>query len=138
IDLLSCTAHKFYGPKGVGALYVRAKPPVRVAAQIHGGGQERNQRSGTLPVHQIVGMGAAAEYAMHHHMQYQQKMRELYDHFVQQLEMDCVCWHSERDVCFPGIVNFALGEFKGDEILNALPQFAFSTTSACQGKSKEA
>ena len=63
VDLMSLSAHKMYGPKGIGALYVRRKPRVRIEAQMHGGGHERGMRSGTLPVHQIVGMGEAARLA---------------------------------------------------------------------------
>ena len=66
VDLLSISAHKFYGPKGIGALYVRREPQVKIARQMHGGGHERGMRSGTLPTHQLVGMGLAAELVRQH------------------------------------------------------------------------
>src|SRR6202008_3855033 len=81
VDLMSLASHKTYGPKGIGALYVRRKPRVRIEAQMHGGGHERGMRSGTLPTHQIVGMGEAFRIAKEEMAQEQERVRALRDRF---------------------------------------------------------
>ncbi len=138
IDLLSMSVHKFYGPKGIGALYLRKKPRIRVAPLIHGGGHEQGMRSGTLPTHQIVGLGAACFYA-------KQEMQRNYDYitslrniFLDEIKsITCLQLNADLAYCIPHIINVRFEGMLSDAILKRLPNIAASTASACQAKSTE-
>ncbi|WP_277809759.1 aminotransferase class V-fold PLP-dependent enzyme [Chromohalobacter canadensis] len=138
IDLMSMSAHKTYGPKGVGALYVRRSPDIRIEALIHGGGHERGMRSGTLPTHQIAGMGEAfslaadAQEADHTHGL---AMRQ---RFLDGLAAcEGVHCNTALDVSVPMIVNLAFDDVDGESLLMALRALAVSTGSACNSASVE-
>jgi cysteine desulfurase len=138
VDLMSFSAHKIYGPKGIGALYVRKKPRVRVAAQIHGGGQEQGMRSGTLATHQIVGMGEAFYLAKKEREIDATKMQLLREQFwqgVKQLENV----HNNSDFTFtiPNIINLRFDGIKADALIKAMPTLAISSGSACLSKGIE-
>jgi cysteine desulfurase len=135
IDLMSFCAHKMYGPKGVGALYVRRMPRIRVAAQIHGGGQEQGMRSGTLPTHQIVGMGAAFALAQMNMTQELKQVSALRDRFWQKLShLPGVKINGDLLHSFPGILNVCFPGHKADHFIKALPDLAISAGSACASK----
>lgn len=138
IDLLSLCAHKVYGPKGIGALYLRKKPRVRVAPLIHGGGHEQGMRSGTLATHQIVGMGEAFHLAQEEMAQEVTNMRFLRDRLVSGLQS---VKNSRLNVdlayTVPHIVNLRFEGMLSEAILALLPNVATSTASACQGKGTE-
>jgi cysteine desulfurase len=138
VDLLSLSAHKIYGPKGIGALYVRRQDGLKLDAQVHGGGHEMGMRSGTLPTHQIVGLAAAAQ-LMHDEMAEQtQRIGALRDRFVSHLQqMPGVHLNSDPSVCIPQIVNVAFGGVDGETLLLALNELAISTGSACNSASVE-
>ena len=138
VDLLSLSAHKIYGPKGIGALYVRRQDGLKLDAQVHGGGHEMGMRSGTLPTHQIVGLAAAAQ-LMHDEMAEQtQRIGALRDRFVSHLQqMPSVHLNSDPSVCIPQIVNVAFGGVDGESLLLALNELAISTGSACNSASVE-
>ena len=138
VDLLSLSAHKIYGPKGIGALYVRRQDGLKLDAQVHGGGHEMGMRSGTLPTHQIVGLAAAAQ-LMHDEMAEQtQRIGALRDRFVSHLQqMPSVHLNSDPSVCIPQIVNVAFGGVDGETLLLALNELAISTGSACNSASVE-
>jgi cysteine desulfurase len=134
VDLLSLSGHKFYGPKGVGALYVRRG--VKVAAQIHGGGHERGMRSGTLPTHQLVGIGEAAEIAKHQLNDEQIKITALRETLLDGLlAIDGVTLHGHRTLRVPGIVNLGFSGLDGETLLMSLNTLAVSTGSACTSAS---
>lgn len=138
VDLLSMSAHKFYGPKGVGALYVRRKPRVRLEAQMHGGGHERGMRSGTLAVHQIVGMGEAARIA--HEELPEEAARilslrnRLYDGFK---DMEEVYVNGDMEHRIPGNINISFNFVEGESLIMALKDLAVSSGSACTSASLE-
>ena len=138
VDLLSLSGHKIYGPKGVGALYVRRAEGLSLEAQIHGGGHEMGMRSGTLPTHQIVGLSAAAT-LMHNHMAEEtlrvQALRHRFDDHLAQ--MPDVFVTSNTEVCIPQIVNVAFGGVDGETLLLALSELAISTGSACNSTNVE-
>ena len=138
VDLLSLSAHKIYGPKGIGALYVRRQDGLKLDAQVHGGGHEMGMRSGTLPTHQIVGLAAAAQ-LMHDEMAEQtQRIGALRDRFVSHLQqMPSVHLNSDPSVCIPQLVNVAFGGVDGETLLLALNELAISTGSACNSASVE-
>ena len=138
VDLLSLSAHKIYGPKGIGALYVRRQDGLTLDAQVHGGGHEMGMRSGTLPTHQIVGLAAAAR-LMHDEMAEQtQRIGALRDRFVGHLQqMPGVYLNSDPLVCIPQIVNVAFDGVDGETLLLALNELAISTGSACNSASVE-
>ena len=138
VDLLSLSAHKIYGPKGIGALYVRRQDGLKLDAQVHGGGHEMGMRSGTLPTHQIVGLAAAAQ-LMHDEMAEQtRRIGALRDRFVSHLQqMPSVHLNSDPSVCIPQIVNVAFGGVDGETLLLALNELAISTGSACNSASVE-
>ena len=138
VDLLSLSAHKIYGPKGIGALYVRRQDGLKLDAQVHGGGHEMGMRSGTLPTHQIVGLAVAAQ-LMHDEMAEQtQRIGALRDRFVSHLQqMPSVHLNSDPSVCIPQIVNVAFGGVDGETLLLALNELAISTGSACNSASVE-
>ena len=134
IDLLSLTAHKIYGPKGIGALYVRRKNPrVQLAPQLHGGGQERGWRSGTLPVPQIVGFGAALEIALQEQEAENDRLRGLRDWLWQALQnLDGLYLNGDLQQRLGGNLNVSIEGVRGQALLLALqPHLAISSGSAC-------
>ncbi|MCC5855683.1 MAG: IscS subfamily cysteine desulfurase [Idiomarina sp.] len=131
-DLLSISAHKMYGPKGVGALYVRRTPRVHLAAQIHGGGHERGMRSGTLATHQIVGLGEAARYAVRELEAEAERLTKLRDNLWQALKsLGGVTLNGSDQDRAPGILNLSFDEVEGELLLMSLNQIAVSSGSAC-------
>jgi cysteine desulfurase len=135
VDLLSMTAHKAYGPKGVGALYVRQKPRVRLASQMHGGGHEHGMRSGTLATHQIVAMAKAFELAAQCRVQDYQRILQLRHYFLKQLAMvQSFTLNTDLTVSVPHIINLRIDEEKdAKQLLARIPQLAASVGSACLG-----
>lgn len=132
VDLMSFSGHKVYGPKGIGALYVRREPRLRLTPQIHGGGHEYGLRSGTLPTHQIVGMGQACEIAA----------AEMPEESLRIQSLRALCWEQLRNNTnavlhgdpvhhIPGCLNVAFPGFSSRELLLRLPELALSTGSAC-------
>lgn len=136
IDALSLTAHKAYGPKGIGALYLRKRPRIRVAPLIHGGGQENGMRSGTLATHQIVGMGAALAMAHQEIEKNIAHINTLRQTFLRELmQISTVKLNVDENNTVPHIANIQFSGSIADALLNALPYLAASTASACQEKS---
>ena len=138
VDMMSLSAHKIYGPKGIGALYVRRKPRVRIEAQMHGGGHERGMRSGTLPTHQIVGMGEAFRIAR----------AEMADENVRILKLRNKLWDGVRDMeevylngslshRVAGNLNVSFAFVEGESLIMALKDLAVSSGSACTSASLE-
>jgi cysteine desulfurase len=138
IDLMSLSAHKVYGPKGIGALYVRRKPRVRIEAQMHGGGHERGMRSGTLPTHQIVGMGEAF-YLAHKEMNTElERIRSLRDRLWAGLSsLDHVQINGDFDRRTPGHLNVSFNYVEGESLLMGMKDIAVSSGSACTSASLE-
>ncbi len=138
VDLMSFSGHKIYGPKGIGALFVRRKPRVRIEAQMHGGGHERGMRSGTLATHQIVGMGEACHIAkegMDSDNERILKLREkLWSSFC---EMDEVYLNGDEHQRLPGILNVSFNFVEGESLMMALKDLAVSSGSACTSASLE-
>ena len=138
VDLMSVSAHKMYGPKGIGALFVRRQPRVLLEAQMHGGEHERGMRSGTLATHQIVGMGEAARLAL-----------DLLEHEGRQLEalrrrfwgaiadLGDIRVNGDPEQRLPGALNFSVGYVEGEALLMSLKDLAISTGSACTSASLE-
>ena len=138
IDLLSLSAHKAYGPKGVGALYVRRKPRVKIAAQMHGGGHEFGMRSGTLATHQSVGMGVAFAIATDRLSQNMRHAKQLQQLFLSGLTLiDDIKINSDPTHSVANIINVSFGGVNGDALLTALMPLAVSTGSACNSVSIE-
>ena len=138
VDLVSLSSHKAYGPKGIGALYVRRKPRVRVAAQMHGGGHEQGMRSGTLPVHQIVGMGEAFDLALNVFAAEQKKISEFKRYFYQQLNTKAgAILNGDLEKSVPHILNLRFPGIKANTLMQAMPEIAVSTGSACHAKGIE-
>lgn len=138
VDLLSLSAHKIYGPKGVGALYIRRHPDVRVAAQIHGGGHERGFRSGTLPTHQLVGMGEALALAGEEREQEQARIAALRDQLWQGIaSLGQVYLNGHEEQRLAGHLNVAFEGVDGETLMLALNQVAVSSGSACTSASVE-
>lgn len=138
VDLMSFCAHKTYGPKGVGALFVRRKPRVRLEAQIHGGGHERGMRSGTLPTHQLVGMGEAFRIAKIEMHAEQERLRSLRDRLwagFQDLEQVFVNGSLEQRIA--GNLNVSFNLVEGESLIMALKDLAVSSGSACTSASLE-
>jgi cysteine desulfurase len=138
VDLMSFSAHKTYGPKGIGALYVRRKPRVRLKAQMHGGGHERGLRSGTLPTHQIVGMGEAFRLAREEMAEEVKRIRLLRDKLlaaIQDMEEVYVNGDLERRVAHNLNVSFNFVE--GESLMMAIKDIAVSSGSACTSASLE-
>lgn len=136
VDLLSLSAHKMYGPKGIGALYIRRSPDVRIAAQIHGGGHERGYRSGTLATHQCVGMGKAAVLAAEHMSDDVSRITALRDqlwHGISDLPGVQLNGHPDMRTC--GHLNVAFGGCDGEMLLLSMRDLAVSTGSACNSAS---
>ncbi len=138
VDLLSMSAHKIYGPKGVGALYVRRKPRVRVAAQLHGGGQEQGMRSGTLPIHQLVGMGEAFSLAITELSEETKRIADLKQQFWQGISRQGnVALNSDFQNTVPHILNVRFAGKKSETMMQSLPDLAISAGSACHAKGVE-
>ena len=138
VDLMSISGHKMYGPKGVGVLYVRRKPRVRLEAQIHGGGHERGMRSGTLPTHQIVGMGEAARIANEDMTKDNERIISLRERLwagVNDMEEVYLNGHEEQRVA--GIINISFNFVEGESLIMALKDLAVSSGSACASASLE-
>lgn len=138
IDLMSFSAHKVYGPKGIGGLYVRRKPRVRLLASIHGGGHERGMRSGTLPVHQIAGMGEAFVLAK----------RKIHDDFIRLTQLRNLLWNGIKNIeevylnsdlkqGVPHILNVSFNYVEGESLIMSLKDLAISSGSACTSASLE-
>lgn len=138
IDLLSISAHKLYGPKGIGALYVRRRPPVEIEAQIHGGGHERGMRSGTLPTHQIVGMGAACAFAGAEMATEYDRIQLLRNEFFSLMsDLNGVVVNGDPERRLAGILNLSFSGIDGEALLMALKGIAVSSGSACTSASLE-
>lgn len=138
VDLMSFTAHKLYGPKGVGALYVRRKPRVRLEPLIHGGGHERGMRSGTLPTHQIVGMGEAFRIAGQEMALENARLLNLRQRFWDQLkDMEEVYLNGDEHQRIPGNLNVSFNFVEGESLIMALQDIAVSSGSACTSASLE-
>jgi len=138
VDLMSFSAHKIYGPKGIGALYVRRKPRVRIEAQMHGGGHERGMRSGTLPTHQIVGMGEAFRIAKEEMAAESERFRMLRDRLWNGLkDMEEVYLNGDLDHRIPGNLNVSFNFVEGESLIMALKDMAVSSGSACTSASLE-
>ena len=138
VDLLSLSAHKIYGPKGIGALYVRRKPRVRLEAQMHGGGHERGFRSGTLPTHQIVGMGEAFRLAREELEQDRAHALKLRDVFLKGIEgIEEVYINGDLEQRVPTNLNISFNFVEGESLIMAVKELAVSSGSACTSASLE-
>ncbi len=138
VDLMSFCAHKTYGPKGIGALYVRRKPRIRIEAQMHGGGHERGMRSGTLPTHQIVGMGEAFRIARLEMKAENLQIRRLRDRLLGGLsEIDEVYVNGDMDHRVPHNLNISFNFVEGESLIMAVKDIAVSSGSACTSASLE-
>ena len=138
VDLMSLSAHKVYGPKGIGALYVRRKPRVRLEAQIHGGGHERGFRSGTLPVHQIVGMGEAFRLARLEMAEECVRIRALRDRLLAGIStIDQVFINGDMAQRVPHNLNASFAYVEGESLMMAIKDLAVSSGSACTSASLE-
>src|SRR5205085_438382 len=137
-DLLTITAHKMYGPKGIGALYVRRKPRVRLEAQIHGGGHERGFRSGTLATHQIVGFGEAARLAKAEMATDNERIRALRDKLWKNIQtMEEVYLNGDLQRRIPHNLNVSFNFVEGESLIMAVKDIAVSSGSACTSASLE-
>jgi cysteine desulfurase len=137
-DLLTITAHKIYGPKGIGALYVRRKPRVRIEAQIHGGGHERGFRSGTLATHQIVGFGEAARLAKAEMATENERVRALRDRLWNGIkDMEEVYVNGDLERRIPHNLNVSFNFVEGESLIMAVKDIAVSSGSACTSASLE-
>ncbi|MFZ2525916.1 MAG: IscS subfamily cysteine desulfurase, partial [Candidatus Ferrigenium altingense] len=138
VDMMSFSAHKTYGPKGIGALYVRRKPRVRLEAQMHGGGHERGMRSGTLPTHQIVGMGEAFRIAQAEMAQENERIRMLRDRLLNGLmTMEEVHINGDMEQRVPHNLNISFNFVEGESLMMAVKDVAVSSGSACTSASLE-
>jgi cysteine desulfurase len=138
VDLLSMSAHKLYGPKGIGALYVRRRPRVRIEAQIHGGGHERGMRSGTLPTHQIAGFGMAARIARETMVTEIDRLKALRARFWEGIrDLPGVSINGDESARLPGALNIAFPGVEGDALMLSMVDLAVSSGSACTSESIE-
>ncbi|MFM5524782.1 IscS subfamily cysteine desulfurase [Aeromonas veronii] len=138
VDLLSVSAHKVYGPKGIGALFVRRKPRVRLEAQMHGGGHERGMRSGTLPTHQIVGMGEAFRIAKEEMVSEGERILALRQRLWNGIkDIEAVYINGDLDQRVPGNLNVSFAYVEGESLIMALKDLAVSSGSACTSASLE-
>jgi cysteine desulfurase len=138
VDLMSLSGHKMYGPKGVGVLYVRRKPRVRLEAQMHGGGHERGMRSGTLATHQIVGMGEAAHIAKEGMAEEALRVNALRQRFWDGIkDIEEVHVNGDMDQRLPGAINVSIAFVEGESLIMALKDLAISSGSACTSASLE-
>ena len=138
VDLMSLSAHKVYGPKGIGALYVRRKPRIRLEAQIHGGGHERGFRSGTLATHQIVGMGEAFRIAKEEMTEYNKRILGLRNKLWDGIkDMEEIYLNGDLDQRIPGNLNVSFNFIEGESLMMAMKDVAVSSGSACTSSSLE-
>lgn len=138
IDLMSISGHKIYGPKGIGALYIRRKPRVRLTAMINGGGQERGMRSGTLPTPLIVGMGEAAVIAKQDMENDYKKISNLSEKFISEVtKIPEVYLNGDRNIRYPGCINLSFSCIEGESMIGAIKDLAVSSGSACTSASLE-
>jgi len=138
IDLMSLASHKTYGPKGIGALYVRRKPRVRLEAQMHGGGHERGMRSGTLPVHQIVGMGEAFRIARDEMGTENERIRVLHNRLIQGLSgIEQTFINGDLEQRVPHNLNISFNYVEGESLIMGVKGLAVSSGSACTSASLE-
>ncbi len=139
IDLMSISAHKVYGPKGIGALYVRRRPRVRLEAIMSGGGQERGFRSGTLPTPMVVGLGEAAAIAQKEMGTDAEHVKRLYDRFLGELmdKIPDVFLNGDRERRWPGNINLSFAYVEGESMIMAIKDLAVSSGSACTSASLE-
>ena len=138
VDLMSFSAHKVYGPKGIGALYVSRKPRVRLEAIIHGGGHERGMRSGTLPTHQIVGMGEAFAIAKQEMAAENVRIKALSDRFFKQVsDLEELYVNGSKTARVPHNLNLSFNYVEGESLLMSLKDIAVSSGSACTSASLE-
>ena len=139
IDLMSISGHKMYGPKGIGALYVRRRPRVRLNPQIDGGGQERNLRSGTLPTPLCVGLGTACQIASDELVQEAQRIGDLRDFLYEGIaeRLTDVTVNGDLNHRLPGNLNLSFADLDSETIISALPDIAISSGSACTSNSIE-
>jgi cysteine desulfurase len=139
VDLVSMTAHKFHGPQGIGALYIAPLPECRIEPLFYGGGQERRLRPGTLPVHQVVGMGAAAAVAGARMEDDLRHCGQLNDRLWRGIrDISGVVRNGSREHTFPGIINVSVEGIEGESLLLALEPLCVATGSACNSQSGEA
>jgi cysteine desulfurase len=138
VDLLSMSGHKMYGPKGIGVLYVRRKPRVRLEAQMHGGGHERGMRSGTLATHQIVGMGEAAQLAREGMAEEAVRLNALRQRFWNGIsDIEEVHINGDNVHRLPGALNVSIAFVEGESLIMSLKDLAVSSGSACTSASLE-
>src|SRR6476620_9794731 len=138
VDLMSLASHKTYGPKGIGALYVRRKPRVRLEAQMHGGGHERGMRSGTLPTHQIVGMGEAFRIARVEMASEGERIRMLRDRLLAGFkDMEEIYVNGDLEQRVPHNLNVSFNYVEGESLIMAIKAVAVSSGSACTSASLE-
>ena len=138
VDLMSFSAHKTYGPKGIGALYVRRKPRIRLEAQMHGGGHERGMRSGTLATHQIVGMGEAFRIAREEMATENERVRMLRDRLMKGLlDIEAVYINGDMESRVPHNLNVSFAYVEGESLMMAIKDIAVSSGSACTSASLE-
>ena len=138
VDLMSFSAHKTYGPKGIGALFVRRKPRIRIEAQMHGGGHERGMRSGTLATHQIVGMGEAFRIAREEMATENERVRMLRDRLLKGLsEMEETYVNGDMETRVPHNLNISFNFVEGESLIMAVKDVAVSSGSACTSASLE-
>ena len=138
VDLMSFSAHKTYGPKGIGALYVQRKPRVRLEAQMHGGGHERGMRSGTLATHQIVGMGEAFRIAQEEMAEENVRIKMLRDRLMAGLmDMEEVHLNGDLEQRVPHNLNLSFNFVEGESLIMAIKDVAVSSGSACTSASLE-
>jgi len=138
VDLMSLTAHKIYGPKGIGALFVRRKPRVRIEAQMHGGGHERGMRSGTLATHQIVGMGEAYRIAKAEMIEENERILKLRNKLLDGFkDMEEVYVNGDLERRVAGNLNISFNFVEGESLMMALRELAVSSGSACTSASLE-
>lgn len=138
VDLMSLTAHKIYGPKGIGALYVRRQPKVRIEPQVHGGGHEQGMRSGTLPTHQIVGMGEAFALAINEMAAENSRILALRNRLLNGLKaIPAMSVNGDLEQRVPGNLNVSFGYVEGESLMLALRDLEISSGSACTSASLE-
>ena len=138
VDLMSLTAHKFYGPKGIGALYQADRPGCVVEPLLYGGGQQRRLRPGTLPVHLIAGLGKAAAIAAGRQSADTARIRALRDRLWEEIRgIEGILVNGDIDGGYPGILNVSVGDVEGESLLLALEPLCVATGSACNSQSRE-
>lgn len=138
VDVMSLSAHKVYGPMGIGALFVSRRPRVRLQAQMHGGGHERNMRSGTLPTHQIVGMGEAFRLAAAEMQGNIRRLERFRARLVRRLKpMAGVHFNGDLSSSYPGIINVCFEGLDGKKLIKSMPHVSISSGSACNSASVE-